>query len=332
MREMWRSVSPRQRALYLKTLPFARDLGRRAIEMATIQMEECEFSEGEHLLTEGQPIPGIYILTAGRVSLHQQDSEVGQISAPGRVGLIGLLAAGRQGAADGAPGDIVAESSVEALHLPADLVDHMLTDNFEFLLGLTRWIAMQLRSPRQACLFVSRCEDLQDLTPPFDLFSRTRWFAESSLFDEANLEAILELVRRVETVRYAEGTTIWEAGEQSDEILGVVQGHIDIVESGSDPAGPGEFVGVAEVFGGDFHLHTARAAEPVVGLTLEMGVLLEVMEDHSNMSLGLMRTLAAAGVERRWADSYNAQNSSRSPEVDPRPKATLEFGAYDPVE
>ena len=337
------SVSPRERALYLKTLPFAQNLETETIMMAALQMQERRFEAGEHLLREGQPIEGFYILTSGRVRLRQDDQEVARLEAPARVGLIGLLAGDRADTSRGAPGDIVADGRVEALELPADLVEHLLEASSDFQFSLIRWIAVQLLEDRPRDLLMTTCgppeADTETAGQGVGLYDRLRWLQSSSLLGRANLEAVLELARHQKILRAEPGDRLWEADDPADTILSIVEGCVAVAapEAFSAPTDgfrveQREFLGLLEALAGRPHSHAARVERPLVALLLEIDLLLEVLEAQVEMAIEMLRTLAAAAVQRRWSRADTDQPGTVSLPSPERPSALLDFGRLDAID
>jgi len=306
----FRSVSPRERALYLKTLPYADRLQRDDVMMAALQMRERTFAPGEYLLEEGEPIDGMYIITKGEIELRQEGEKVGRLQAPTRVGLLGLLA-GKASSEQrsGAPGDIVAVHTVEALELPAELLSHLLEATFDFLLALIRWIAARLSQEAAATAVGSTCGKI-DLGDELALYERLRWLHESTLFAGTNLEALLELARNQNVVELDEGEFLWRAGSKVDTVCTLVDGCIELIvesPSGESPAGTEvvrerEFLGLIPGLAGDPRGQSARADGPVVYLEMQLNVLLEVLSDHTAMAINLIENLAGLALEQRWRD------------------------------
>lgn len=316
--ETFRSVSPRERILYLKALPFTDSLRADDVSLAAYHMQERSFQSGDYVLEQDEPIDGMYLLREGRVSLHQEGERVRELEAPARIGLIGLLAGGdlKHGYA-AAPGDIRAETALETLVLPADLLGHVLQSNVSFLLSLMRWIADQLLGDRPEQLMSSACASLlDDPGAELTLADRLQWLHRSVLFEETNLEALLELARHQEVVRASDGRHLWRRGESADRILSLVYGCIS-VSSTDEPSDAArrlrirgqEFVGLLEALADQTRSVSAVADGDVVALELQLDVLLEVLEDHPSMAFDLIRTLSAWALGHRWREKGGEHSS-----------------------
>lgn len=340
MENRLRSVSPRERALYLKTLPFARDLNTDAVMMLALQMRERQFRDGARLLRQDEPIEGVFLLTSGRVEFVQDDESVGALEAPGRVGLIGLLSSGPGEHVEGAPGDVVADSTVEALEIPADVLDHLLAANFEIRYGVTRWIASQLLDQPPYEPFASTCDDLEvDRAEKFDLFERLRWLHESPIFEDANLDVVLELARQQYITSTEKGECLWEPGDETDRIFSVVRGTVELRSPSSEEpssengsiarVGSRGFLGLLEGLSETPRQRSARVVEPLVALTLDLDVLLEMLEDHADVSTEIIRTLAASALERRWSAYCSTSAAGLEIRADLGDSSAHEFGSYD---
>ena len=318
-------LSPRDRALCLKTLPFAQNLGTDDVMMAALQMDQREFRRGDVLLEEGEPIEAMYILLEGTVDLQLGGEHVRTIAAPGRIGLIGLLASRSRIGQRGAPGDITAASTLSVLELESSLVYAMLRASFEFYASMIAWIARQLLEDPPMEVMGSSCGKIEgDGDAELDFVDRLRWFRDARLFQHANLEAVGELVCQQSVIRADAGDVLWGRGDSPDRILSVITGCIeyekndDASHSEQDEAQTfdGQYLhGLLEALAGEPRARTALATDSLLAMALDRDILFEVLEDQPDMALNMMAELAAAAVRSRWgrADSDGSEGTPRDP-------------------
>ncbi|MFB6264828.1 MAG: hypothetical protein ABEL76_14570 [Bradymonadaceae bacterium] len=307
MSEPFRSVGPRERALYLKTLPFADALKPEDVMMAALQMDERRFDEGEALLDSTTPIDAMYILVDGSARLEREREVVGRLEAPARAGLIGLLASeGRKGGERTPPGDIVADSTVRALELSGPLMEQLIDTSFDFLASLLRWVADQLLDEQPRALLASACAALVTSTEAqLSLYDRVRWLHESTLFGQTDLDAVFEIARRQRPRRLEDGELLWRAGDDPDAVYSLVRGCV----------GGQEFVGLLEALAGRPYSESARADGQVLGLELRTEDLYTAMTDHGDIGIDLLRELAGWALEHRWRET-DAEETEQVEDLD----------------
>ena len=297
MRHDFRSHSPRDRARYLATLPFARTLDADAIMTAAFMMRESQFDPEEVLVAQGHPVSNMYIVTSGRLSLWWGDRRLAEIEAPGRFGLTDLLAEGRADT-HGASCDIVAETRVETLALPAEVVDHLLAANNDFLFGLIRWYADRLLAEHPRLDLDPAADEKGEAGGEFTLVGRVRWLRNTPLFSHSRLSSLFELAEGQRVVRRADGDWLWRAGRRAETLWGIVAGGVELT-------GPGAaaMAGLLEPIAGGDHAESARVTEPLTALALPVDTLWSVIETNIDTGIELVRALASLLVEHRRADN-----------------------------
>jgi len=130
--------------------------------------------------------------------------------------------------------------------------------------------------------------------PPLDLVGRIAQLRDAMPFAGAKMEALADLARDVREARLEAGHPLWREGEASDAFYFLLHGTVDAEsEDGMRMTfGPGDVVGSLGTLGAEPRWFSATAASEVVALRLEAETLLDVMEDHFDFAMALVRSMA----------------------------------------
>ena len=116
-----------------------------------------------------------------------------------------------------------------------------------------------------------------------------------SPFERSSLEALARLARSTPEVRFRPGDVLWRAGDPSDYALILVAGTIACsTPDGRElfRAGPGYPLGNLERFTDEPRWFTATAETDVLALRGETEAFLDLIEDHFDMALAFISTMA----------------------------------------
>jgi CRP-like cAMP-binding protein len=142
---------------------------------------------------------------------------------------------------------------------------------------------------------------------PLDLVERILMVRRpGSPFEHASLDAVTTLARNTPEVRFKAGQTIWKSGDRSDHALILVSGTVACTTQWGFSrfrAGPGYPLGNLERFSGDPRWYSAVAETDVTALRAETEVFLDLLEDHFDMALGFIRSMAQRVIAIREEDA-----------------------------
>ena len=124
------------------------------------------------------------------------------------------------------------------------------------------------------------------------------------------IDAFSLLIRRVpgerpapDGVRHAAGERLWSAGDDAGWSIVVVAGCVTATDShaGQLRFGAGAMAGALESMAGRQRRFAAVAETAVIGVRVDGGTLLDILEDHTDMALGLLHSLSRDVLALRWA-------------------------------
>ncbi len=291
-------IEPIERLIYLKTLPGLRGLTTSDLALIARHVRERHFRKGSILLREGEPVDSFYIVVEGEVRIGPPECAGRRVGPRESVGLLELLA--------GWPGGLeaLAVTDALALELDADALSEVCEERFSIFQQILRNLS------HDAMLFQKRLPDgtlrmFGDDPEEFpehrlDLVERLIALRRTTPFVHASLDALAELSRLLSEVRLDQGDTLWIEGQPADYLVLVLAGRVRcrIPSTGSSfLAGPGIPLGIHAAVCGLPHWHDAAAETRTLGLRIEMAQVLDILEDHFEMAMDLLRAIAFRVLE-----------------------------------
>jgi CRP-like cAMP-binding protein len=172
-------------------------------------------------------------------------------------------------------------------------------DNFEMLARVLRGVAGALLDALAAAGPADRLQAPPAAPPTSDrilsLVEKITALRSAAPYDEAPLEALAELARESPQVRHAAGELLWSAGDESAWSLAIVAGSATEKAGGGGPRlrfTAGSIAGALDSMAGRVRGFDAVAETDLIGLRIDSGTLLDVLEDHTNMALRLLHSMA----------------------------------------
>jgi CRP-like cAMP-binding protein len=284
----------RDRMLALRSLPNFAGLRDESLLYMVEAARERRFRTGEVLLSEGVPVDRIYIVIGGKVTLSRQGKTFLVVEAPGAVGILAAMAH------DQAGWHAVANADTLTLEIPVTAFLSNLAEDFGLLrnsLRIMGGMALNARGnlpvkperakppemgvyPERDATLVERIITLQGTPGPFS---------------SANMDAIIEICRRMTVMRVEAGHTFFNIGEPSSFSIRINYGHLRCTaESGEHvDVGAGMVLGALDAWAGRPRSYTARAETRVVCWRTPVEDFLAVLEMHPSLALSLLKGLAA---------------------------------------
>jgi CRP-like cAMP-binding protein len=283
-----------ERALFLKSLGPMGDLSPSDVAVFAEHARERHFRAGDVIQRAGDPAHAYHMIVEGRVQARGAEYVDGAELGPrDPLGFLGMLARRRDVSA------VAAEATV-TLELEDDVLYDILEDRFEIAVGLIRRLAgvtLEVRRQIPSGAYLAPLEGvIRPTGRPLDLVERILMVRRpGSPFESASLDAVTTLARNTPEVRFQAGRTIWKSGDRSDHALILVSGSVSCTTQWGFSrfrAGPGYPLGNLERFSGDPRWYSAVAETDVTALRTDTEAFLDLLEDHSDMALGFIRSMA----------------------------------------
>ncbi len=192
----------------------------------------------------------------------------------------------------------IALKPTTALMLPADEMLEVFEDHFEVVRAALRGLAGGLLELRREMgtggFHATDWEPTSEPPPPLDLVGRIAQLRDAMPFAGARMEALADLARDVREARLESGHRLWSEGDSSDSFYFLLHGTV-AAESSTGMAmtfGPGDVVGSLGTLAGERRWYSATTTSDLVALRLDAETLLDVMEDHFDFAMAMVRSMA----------------------------------------
>ena len=295
-----RFVGPLERALFLRTFPMINDVPPADLAGLAENAREHTFRAGDVLSRRGQRTREFHIVVEGAI-----EASGGEFLEPTRIGpkegtgFLTMLA----GVEDGY--DARALEDTITLSFDDDLFYEILEDHFSLAHLVIKRLAGRTLSFRRRIAsgtYLAPEERIYHVPGrPLDFVERVMMLMRpGSVFGDASLEAIARLARTTIEVSIPAGVTLWKTGDRSDEIYVILRGTVACTTQWGAArfrAGPGYPLGNLERFSGDPRWFTAVTETPLVALRGETEPLLDILEDHFDLTLGLITAMARRVID-----------------------------------
>jgi CRP-like cAMP-binding protein len=290
-----RIVGSVERVFHLKKAPITGTLPPHLLAALADATRPRVFRQGELLLREGERVAANYFVVEGRLLLSRGGRAIDRAEPGAAIGALGILAH--------APAPISASAEVDTLtlELDADTCFDLLEDHFGILRHFLReitarivegWRRVPPGTPPALPRIVPRA--VPSATRDLDLVERMFFLRQVAPFGQSSINALAELARALHEVHFEPGARLWHEGEDARHVVLVVAGRVEC--AGRDGfllhAGPGTPLGALEAMAGVPRWYSADVTAPVTGLSAEIEVLFDVLEDNPDMALSQLRTMS----------------------------------------
>jgi len=292
--EAARLVPPLERMLHLKRMPILAGLPAREIAVLAEAASERFFPKGAAVFREGEPVPAVHVVVQGALGTSRRGVRVGGAGPGAGVGGLGVFARDPLGS------EVVADEDTLTLELDADTVAEVLEDRFPILHHILREtsrraIELVRRYRLDPTVGTPECPVSGDGSGEIDLVDRIFFLRGMAVFQRSSITALAVLARAMAQVRFEPGTVLWREGDPAPGILLLRSGFV----GARSPAhglrfrpGPGFPLGALEALAETARWYEAVAETPVVALQGDVGVLVDVFEDHFEIAMDYLAVIA----------------------------------------
>ena len=282
---------PMDRVLLLRTMPMFEALG--PIQLAAIAQHSSE-----HFVARGSSVPvaredGGSVLLIVEGELEEAGSEPRQSYSRGdSAGFIEVLA--------GSDTQLTLEAKVDSMLLELNWEAQLdvCEEHFAVIMSYIGFLASRLIE-RTKTLATAEHGPVpliaaQNFGSSLDLNERLLLLSRSAAFSMGCLDALSELSHHAEELRLGKGKEIWSAGQEANSFILIASGALRLDDQSGKSAvyRAGTAAGMAESLSPYHRRFSAVTVEPTVALRIQIESFMDILEDHFDLSLDVLSTLA----------------------------------------
>lgn len=289
-------LAPTDRILHIRGIEALQTLPVPLVAGMAIHAEERFFQAGEKLFQEGEAVHRFHLLVEGKVRLMRRGYLVRMAEAPTGVGFLECVSQYPEG--------VDAEAIEDSLTLTVDgdrLMDTF-DDSFEFYLNSLKNVAQLIlefaRTQPDGLRHIPWDEPLAPVGRDLNTVERILVYRRSRPFREGAMSALGQLARMAVEERFAVGESLWRRGDAADSTFLIASGEVRCeAEDRTIVYGPGFPLGGPETLAQQPRWYDAVAINPVHGLRSYRVNMLDVWEDHSDLAMSFLGSLARTHIE-----------------------------------
>lgn len=292
--------SLRDRLLALRSLPGFKGLRDETLLEIGEHARERRFRRGERLLAADVPVDRLYIVFAGKVLIDFHGAPLLTVDGNGSVGFLSVIAGVPLG------WSAVAEADTLTLEVPASAFLASLEEEFPLLRAILRVVAGLVVESRGNLPVASAGAPPpeQGTMPERDptLVERIIMLRTGrSLFATANMDALIELCRRMTWHRVEEGHVFFQVGDPSSFSMRINAGLVRCTAANGDHVDVGSemVLGAMDAFADRPRSYAARALTPVSYSSTDRESFLAVIEMHPMLAMNMLRAMARGLIPAR---------------------------------
>lgn len=280
----------RDRLLLLRSLEEFRGLDDEGLLLLVENAKERSYRAGE-LITRVDDVPSVFhVIIDGRVAIKRPKLPDAIIKERRGFGLLTVMAEERNQ-------DAVAEVDTRVLEIPVKGYRSALEENFSLLRNALRLLGALLSRMRHRLPADPKRPPKLELGEYYD---RPRTLVEQLIelrkgpFVHMNIDALVELARRMVEVRVPAGHVFWRAGDPCTYALHVEYGRIHCtIPTGESVDIASDFtLGVMDLWSGQPRSYDAESQTDIIAYRIEYEDFLVIAEMHISVALDMLRGLA----------------------------------------
>lgn len=251
------------------------------------------FRRGDAVTLPGGPVSSIFFIRRGKVNVIHDGVVVRTFTSGAVVGGLAAMTRDPQGQ------HLVAAADTDTFEVHVDDMEDFFEDSFPTMLVVLRGLALGVLETRLQFSDDAGYERVDDgnLVRPIGelgLVQRILFARRLMAYGRGRIEALAELARDMEVLRFSKGDVLYRQGDPATHAVLVCSGG---VQCESDLGqrfviGPESTIGSIDSMAGVPRWYTATALTDIVALRSDVTNLIDVIEDHSEMGMGMIRVLA----------------------------------------
>jgi len=283
------TMTPVERILHLRAMPAFERLPQVLLSAVAQRTNERQFHQGSIMIDPAHPIAATYVVVDGKVATSSAREPT--IVSGESVGFLEFLAR--------LDGGVEARASTEVIALEIDYDSHieLCDEHFAILHAHLQYLGEQIANRMQkpgnpAQPSAAQARNSHD-DRGLDLVQRVLALGDYEAF-AASPDALVELARHAVEVGYEAGDVIWGVGDEAVDFLLLTAGRVSCQPAvgRSWTAEPTLALGLHDALAESPRVYDTTAQSEVTGLKLQIAPMLDVLEDHLELGMGLMSRLA----------------------------------------
>ncbi len=192
------------------------------------------------------------------------------------------------------PSPVIATRPTRTLQLHSTEITEVLDENFGVLRATVQELAHRMMHRRLPLLAVPDAD-------PLGFVDRLIVLRQQPLFAEARLDALASLAHASEELAFGPGTVIARRGDLATSTLVVLEGslHATTSDARTHALHRGHAIAAFETLAEQPHPRTLEAATRVRVLASTAAAIYDVLEDHTDLGLAMIRAFAASLLDAR---------------------------------
>lgn len=286
----------RDRVLALRSQPIFAPVDDDGLLLLAEHARSAVYRDREIVVPEGEQ-RGIFIVTEGSLLVSYRGGPVATWNAGTAFGTLALLAQKPSALA-------VAGGETRTLEVPGPVFEEALDANNSLLRGalaITGADVLKARGNLPVDPSVPRqLDEGPYYLEPKSMVERLLQL-RAGPFGYMNMEALIDMARQMNEVRYPAGHLLWSAGDYSTHSLSIDYGrvrctapdgkHVDVAR--------GFNIGIMDVWGARRRVYEARAETEVIAYRVEFEGFLTLLESHVEVGQEVLRGFARTLIEER---------------------------------
>ncbi len=281
------------RVLALRSFPGLAQVHPTHLALLADLAKERTFGKGDTLLKPGTPVRSMHLIRGGSVAVLHENIVTRRFGATDIVGAVAALARLPEGQ------HVVAEEETNTFEIDIDDFEEVLEESFSILLAALRGtlasvMECRLKLPGNAGFPEPSAGQTERADAVLGPVERVLFLRRLMTYGRAQVEALAELAREMHEVRIPAGTELWRDGDPAMHSLLVWSGVIigEARHGQRFKLGPDSVAGGIDSIAGEKRFYRAVAETDVVALRSDTAHLMDVIEEHPDMGLDMLRAAA----------------------------------------
>ena len=286
-------VGPLDRVLLLRTLPMLEGLDPTHLAAIAQHARERFFSAGTTLQSAEDLTTAVHLIVEGELEVRREGGPIRRAYAGEAVGFVETLSRSDQSL------EVVAKHDTVTLEFDSDAQIDVCEEHFpvvmQYLTFLARSITLVLQRKSAPSLGAIPLIPAHVFGARLNFIERVLVLSRSRAFSTGCLDALCELAQHVVEVSWADRDRIWSIGDPAECFYLLVSGSVRCSPQSEDvfTINPGRAIGLHEALCKAQRWYGAASTGNSLGLKIDTEPFIDILEDHSDLALDFMASLAA---------------------------------------